>query len=114
MTETLSTIIIAAATSGITGLFSWFFTKKKYNAEVDGSKIENLQKSLDFYVQLSDDTKDRLSEILDNNKALESQVKELKEENAKFKELVENQNIQIAGLTKQIETLNSTINKLSK
>lgn len=114
MNETLSTIVIASVTSLITGLSTWFFTRRKYNAEVDGSQIDNLQKTLDFYVTLSDDTKERLNEILAQNNSLEAQVKELKEENQKFKELVEKQNAHIETLTEQIKSLNSIIAKSSK
>jgi hypothetical protein len=45
----ISTIISAWA--------SWFFARKKYNSEVDGNLIENMQKSLEFYEKLSDDNK---------------------------------------------------------
>lgn len=109
MTETLSTILIAFATSGITGFFTWLFTRRKYNEEVDSSKIENLQKSLDFYVRLSDDTNKRLTEILTMNESLEKQVSELRAENAEFKKLVEKQNEHITALTSQIAELKSAI-----
>lgn len=65
----------------ITGSWvSWLFAKKKYNAEVDSNLIENMQKSLDFYMKLSDDNKARLDEALKRNDALEDEVRELRKQ----------------------------------
>ena len=66
----LSTIISAWCT--------WFFTRKKYNSEVDNNLIENMQDSLNFYKQLSDDNKNRLDEVLKRNEQLEKEVRELR------------------------------------
>ena len=51
----------------VTGFASWLMAKKKYNSEVDNNVIENMKKSLEFYKQLSDDNRERLSRILDKN-----------------------------------------------
>ena len=59
---------------------SWFLARKKYNVEVDSSLIENMQRSLDFYMRLSDDNKDRLEETLTRNERLEEEVQRLKEQ----------------------------------
>mgnify|MGYP003081920403 CR=1 FL=1 len=59
---------------------SWFLARKKYNVEVDSSLIENMQRSLDFYMRLSDDNKDRLEEALIRNERLEEEVQRLKEQ----------------------------------
>lgn len=53
-------------------------TKRRYNSEVDGNIIKNMQESLEFYQKLSDDNKDRLEEVLKRNNALELEVAELK------------------------------------
>ena len=53
---------------------SWFLARKKYNVEVDSSLIENMQRSLDFYMRLSDDNKDRLEEEVQR---LKEQVNDL-------------------------------------
>lgn len=76
---------IGIVSTAASGFFSWFFTKRKYYAEVDGNLIENMQKSLDFYINLVEDNKARLEEVLERNNelerrdtVLESEVKELK------------------------------------
>lgn len=61
----------------ITGWTSWFFTRKKYNSEVNKVTIENMDDSLEFYKKLSDDNRARLKELMERNKALEERVQEL-------------------------------------
>ena len=78
----MSTEIIIA----LIGIFStvlsswttWFFTRKKYNSEVDQNLIQNMKESLDFYKQLSDDNRSRLEEVLKRNDELENDVKNLR------------------------------------
>lgn len=112
MIETLSTILIAAGTSGVTGFVTWIFSRRKYNEEVDGSKIENLQNSLDFYIKLSNDTNSRLGEILERNQNLDNQVVELKSENNELKILVKQQSEHINTLTEQVKKLSASVSKL--
>lgn len=68
----LSTITSAGA--------SWFFARKKYNSEVDNNLIKNMQESLEFYKQLSDDNKARLDEVLKRNEELEKRDETLEKE----------------------------------
>lgn len=78
--EVIITAIVGLITTVGSGWTSWFFARKKYNAEVNNTVIENLQKSLDFYQDLADDNKERLEEILNKNKALENEILELKKQ----------------------------------
>ena len=57
---------------------TWFFTRKKYNSEVDQNLIQNMKESLDFYKKLSDDNRSRLEEVLKRNDELENDVKNLR------------------------------------
>lgn len=72
--------IVTVVTNIITGVTSHFLTRKKYNTEVDNNLIANMQKSLDFYKQLSDDNKERLNELIKRNDELELQVSQLREQ----------------------------------
>ena len=92
--EVLLTGIVGLITTITSGWVSWFFARKKYNSEVDSQLISNMKESLEFYKSLSDDNKERLSQVLEQNsqlleqnailetqvKALEAQVKSLKEQ----------------------------------
>lgn len=57
---------------------SWFFARRKYNSEVDNNLIENMKSSLDFYMKLSDDNKERLDEALRRNDMLEKEIQQLR------------------------------------
>lgn len=72
--------IIGIITSIASAWTSWFFTRKKYNSEVDNNLIKNMQDSLEFYKKLSDDNKSRLDEVLKRNENLEEEVKELRQQ----------------------------------
>lgn len=64
---------------------SWFFTRRKYNSEVDNSIIQGMQASLEFYKKLSDDNKNRLDEKIQRIENLEQQVNELKAESKELR-----------------------------
>ena len=72
--------VVGFLASVISGWVSWFFTRKKYNSEVDSNLIANMKESLDFYRQLSDDNKQRLDEMLKRNDELEDEIKELRKQ----------------------------------
>lgn len=78
--QVIVTGIVGLITTITSGFVSWLFAKKKYNAEVDNNLIENMQKSLDFYMKLSDDNKNRLDEALKRNDALEVEVREVRKQ----------------------------------
>lgn len=69
---------VGIITTVISGWTSWFFTRRKYNSEVDNNLIENMQQSLEFYKKLSDDNKSRLDEVLKRNAELEQEIRDLR------------------------------------
>lgn len=77
-------ILGGVITSILSGFTSWFFTKRKYNAEVDNNLISNMQDSLEFYKSLADDNKQRLDEVLAENADLRKEVSELREQVSKL------------------------------
>lgn len=83
--EVLFTAGIGIVTTIVSGWTSYFFTRKKYNSEVDLNLIEKMQGSLDFYMKLSEDNKRILDETLakleeseKRNNTLESEIRELR------------------------------------
>lgn len=71
---------VGLVTTIISSWVSWLFARKKYNSEVDNTIIKNMQESLEFYEELSDDTVKRLDNVLDRNKYLENELKELRKQ----------------------------------
>ena len=76
--EVLFTAGIGIITTIASGWASYFFTRKKYNSEVDLNLIEKMQGSLDFYMKLSEDNKRILEESEKRNNTLESEIRELR------------------------------------
>ena len=79
-TGVLITALIGIVTTFASGWTSYFFTRKKYNTEVDQNVIHNMKESLEFYMQLSDDTKARLEDNIKRNSELESEVRDLRKQ----------------------------------
>lgn len=79
-TGVLITAVVGIITSIASGWTSWFFTRKKYNSEVDQNVIHNMNESLEFYKKLSDDNKQRLDEMIKRNDELEDEIKELRKQ----------------------------------
>lgn len=74
------TAIIGIVTSFTSSWITWYFTREKYNAEVDNTVIDGMRESLEFYQKLSDDNKKRLDEVLVRNANLEDEVRELRKQ----------------------------------
>lgn len=81
---TICTVVSSAISSGI----SWVISKKKYQTEVHQNQIENMQKSLKFYEDLSTDTQERLGKILEENEALRTENQDIKAELHEVKEML--------------------------
>lgn len=105
--EVLLTGVIGLVTTITSGWVSWFFARKKYNSEVDSQVIANMEESLNFYKSLSDDNKERLDQVLEQNKEILEQNAKLMAQNKKLQEEVEN-------LREQIKTLTSRMTRTSK
>lgn len=85
MTTTLLQYLGALLTLVVTNWVTWFFSRRRYNSEVDSNLIKNLQESLAFYTKICDDNQRRLEENLvkikqqdDTIEVLRKQVEELK------------------------------------
>lgn len=74
------TAAIGITTSVASAWTSWFFTRKKYSAEVDENIIHNMNESLSFYKNLSDDNKNRLDLMIKRNEELEDEMKDLRKQ----------------------------------
>ena len=71
-------LLIGLVSTVVSSTLTWLFARRKYNSEVDNNLIENMQKSLDFYMKLSDDNKQRLEEALKRNDFLETEIQQLR------------------------------------
>lgn len=70
--------IIGSITTIVGPIITWFLAKRKYYTEIDHNVIQNMEHSLEFYKNLSDDNRSRLEELTERNNALEAEVQELR------------------------------------
>lgn len=104
MTEILVTGGVGIVSSIISGWVSWILARRKYNSEVDGTLIENMQKSLEFYKNLSDDNEQRLEKVLEDNVTLRQTVEESLKENKQLKKEIDTLKDQVIKITTTICT----------
>lgn len=88
MTGIIISSVCGVVATAIGSFVSWFLSKKKYISEVESTNIENMKKSLDFYIQLANDTNTRLAEEI---KEHNEEVKALKLENTTLKQALKEQ-----------------------
>ena len=94
MEETWITILSSAITAFATAFTTWFFTTRKYNAEVDNNLISNMQDSLEFYKSLADDNKSRLEAVLQENAELRKEIADLRTQVDKLTSTLANYGLQ--------------------
>ena len=80
MNDTWYAIIGGIVTTIASTFVSWFFDKRKYNAELDNHLISNMQESLEFYKALADDNKVRLESVLQENAELRKEINDMRNE----------------------------------
>lgn len=76
--DVITTGGVGVITSIISAWLGWFFTRRKYRAEVDSTLLKNLSDSLEFYKHLSDDNTERLDRLIKRNAQLELEVRQLR------------------------------------
>ena len=94
----LLTALAGVITTFASGFFSWLFTRKKYNTEVDGKQIANMIDSLEFYTKLSESNKKELDALRSSNEELIEQNQELLKQNTKLLQEILRLQTQVNGL----------------
>ena len=102
MNSEIIIIIGGIITNVVTGFFSWFLTRRKYNVEVKANDISNMQDSLEFYKKLSDDNKARLEDLLESNKELREQNSRLETKCDKLEEKLDEMKSEVIKFMGQI------------
>lgn len=110
--QILITTAVSLLASTITAITTWLLSRKKYMAEVKSKEITNMHSSLDFYEDLSDDARQRLHSLIDENKQLREENIRIREENAAIR--VDNAAIRAenARVLKELEDIKLLVNRL--
>lgn len=88
MGELFTSVIIPFVSSCLTGLATFFFTRKKYESEVKSNDIENMQKSLAFYIDMVEDNKKRID-------SYQQEIEELRRENSELRRQLQELSLQL-------------------
>lgn len=89
ISDTLSTILISIATTGVGGFFGWLFGRKETAVRIKGQEVDNFDKSIEAYKKMYED-------IVED---LKTQVGDLKAENEELKNELTETRKQIMTLT---------------
>jgi hypothetical protein len=98
MTDTLAVLIAA----GVTSITTWYFTRRKNNAVAESSELDNIDKAIKIWRELSEamesrfkaeievlrkencDLQLKVSEMVKKNEEMKTRVKALENENKKL------------------------------
>lgn len=72
--------LIGMAATIVSGWTSWFFTRKKYNSEVDNTVINNLKDAVNTYKLICDDNKRTIEEYIKGKDKLEEEIRDLRKQ----------------------------------
>lgn len=104
MTDILITGGVGLVSTIVSGWTSWILARRKYNSEVDSNIIANMQKTFDFYKDISNDNKNRLEEVLQENSDLRDEVENLSQENRYLRREIGNLKDQVIKIATTICT----------
>lgn len=103
--------ILPILTTLATALITWFFARRKNNADAKSAEIDNEVKSASFYQNLLDDSKKRLDECLEvienQNKRIAERDKIILEQDTEKRELQK----RLSDLIDEIEPLTVELRK---
>lgn len=85
MENEIITTLVGTGSAAISSFITWLLSRRKQNADIDNTVIEGMQKSLEFYEKLSDDTKKRLEEAVEERNALNDKIEQQGREIAELK-----------------------------
>lgn len=79
MNAIFTDLLIAVIPSTLSAFLAYFLAKRKYNAEVDASEIQNLKDSLEFYKHVVEDNQKQLEKYLKIAEANRDEILRLRE-----------------------------------
>ena len=58
-------LLINGGIAIVTSIVTWILARRKYNVEVDSNELDNIQKQLDIYKEIVEDTRKQLNLIIE-------------------------------------------------
>lgn len=88
MGELFTMVVIPFLSSLLTGAATFVFTRRKYISEVKDNDIENMRKSLQFYIDMVEDNKRKLDDY-------QAEIVQLRNENTELRRNMQELSMQI-------------------
>lgn len=88
MGELFSAAVVPFVSSLLTGAATFVFTRRKYVSEVKTNEIENMRKSLQFYIDMVEDNKKRID-------TYQAEIEQLRSENTELRKNLQELSMQI-------------------
>ncbi len=92
----MNEVLLVTASSLITAIAGWLFSRKKQAAEIRSTEVDNVDKATKIWRDLAQELRDELSLLIKENaemkqeiKKLEIKVQSLMRENKKLRQLLE-------------------------
>lgn len=82
-------ILNTGITALITAVITWFFTRRKQNAEIESNEIDNVEKAIKIWRDMSEGLKHQIDNLKKEISNLETLVNDLKKENSNLREELE-------------------------
>ena len=58
-------LLINGGIAIVTSIVTWILARRKYHVEVDSNELDNIQKQLDIYKEIVEDTRKQLNLIIE-------------------------------------------------
>ena len=81
LSSAVENIIIAVSTAGIT----WFASRKKQQADIQASELDNVEKAISIWRELAQDLGKKVEDLSLRCEALSNEINELRRENKTLK-----------------------------
>lgn len=115
MDEITITSLWTLAGSVLTGLLTYLTTRRKYNAEIRGlrmntdkTELENHKSMLDYYKMMFDDMSIKQKSLLEENRMLNAKINELSKQIESTKAVCERQQAEIDKLSQELKKYKKT------
>lgn len=88
MSEIFTSAIVPFVSALLSGFATFIFTRRKYISEVKDNDIENMRKSLQFYIDMVEDNKRKLDDY-------QAEIVQLRNENTELRRNMQELSMQI-------------------
>lgn len=80
MSSEIIIVLIGIISNIITGWTTWFFSRRKYNTEVDHNYIQNIEEGLKTYDAIIEHNREEIKQLISEKNELRQEVNDLRKQ----------------------------------